>query len=81
MTSLFFTIRMPNLHSNIPSSAFCGTVMSETFRIVRLSSSSSSFYEKISALITHMEKQGENRGKLIKEIKRTNENHQLFSEV
>ena len=54
-----------------------GTVMSETIRIATSSSSVISFYEKTSALITRMEKQGGNRGKLIKEIKRAYANHQL----
>ena len=65
---------MPNLHSNIPSSVSCGTVMSEMLRIAR-SSHVISFYEKNSALIACMEKQGKNRVKLIKQIMKAHENH------
>ena len=56
---------MPKFHSNIPSSVFYGTVMSEILRIARSSSSVVIIYEKASALIISMEKQGENSGKPI----------------
>ena len=51
--------------------------MSEIRRIARSSSSVRGFYEKNSALTTRMEKQGRNRGKLIKQIMKAYENHQL----
>ena len=68
---------MVNLHSNIPSTVFLRTVMSEILHISRLSSSVISFYKKNSALITRMEKQGRNRSKSIKEIMKAYEYHQL----
>ena len=45
---------------------FHGTMMSEFLQIARSSFSVIRFYEKTSALITQIEKQGGNRGKLIK---------------
>ena len=42
-------------------SVFYGTAMSEILRIAGSSSSVVRFYEKTSALITRMKKQGENR--------------------
>ena len=53
----FFVVHMQNFH---------GTVMSETLRIKI--SSFSVFFGKTIALITRMEKQGGNMGKLIKRI-------------
>ena len=73
-TFLFFILCMPNLHSSIPSSVSYGTVMSEMLRIARSSHVITS-YEKNSALIACMEKQGENRVKLIKQIMKAQENH------
>ena len=55
--------------------------MSETVHIARSSSTVVSFYEKTSALKTRMEKQSGNRGKVIKEIKRSYENHQLIFQM
>ena len=46
-------------------------------RIARLSSSVISFYEKTSARITRMKKQGGNREKVVRQIMKTFENHQL----
>lgn len=55
----FFIVHMPNLHSNISSSIFYGTVISEILHITRSSSSVLRFYDKSSSLITLMEKQAE----------------------
>ena len=65
-----FIVRMPNFQSNILSSVFYGTVIAEILGIARSSSSVISFYEITSALITPMEKQDKNRGKLIKSRRR-----------
>ena len=51
--------------------------MSMILHIERSSSSVISFYEKASALITCMKKQGGNRRKLMKQIMKAYENHQL----
>ena len=71
----FFIVRMPNLHSNIPSSVFYGTVMSEVLRIARASSLFSDFSEKTLSLMMRMEKQGGDRRKLVKQIFKAFENH------
>ena len=49
-----FIVSMPNLQKSIPSSILYGTVMSEILSIERSTSSSVSFYEKSSALITRI---------------------------
>ena len=67
-TFIFFIVCMPNFHSNIPSSVFYGTMMPEILRIARSSCSFISFYEKTSALVTCMDKQGGNNGKLINKL-------------
>ena len=54
------TVCVPNFHSNVPSSAFYGFVMSEVLRIARSPYSVMCFCEKTSALLTSMEKQGGN---------------------
>ena len=51
--------------------------MSMILNIGRSSLSVISFYEKTNALITRMKKQGRNRIKLIKQIMKAYENHQL----
>ena len=56
---------------------FYGTVISEMLCIARLSSSVISFYEKTNARITRMKKQGGNREKVVRQIMKTFENHQL----
>ena len=68
---------MPNIHSNIRSSNFYGILMSELLCIAGSSTFVISFYEKTNALITLMEKQSGNWGKLIKQIWKTYENYQL----
>ena len=55
--------------------------MSETVHIARSSYTVASFYEKKSEQKTRMEKQSGNRGKVIKEIKRSYENHQLIFQM
>ena len=56
---------------------FYGSMMSMILHIGRSSSSVISFYEKTSALITRMKKQGGNRRKLMKQIMKAYENHQF----
>ena len=70
-------VRMPNIHSNIPSSIFYGTVMSEVLRIARITSSYVNFTNKINALLTRMENQGGNRRKLVQQIFKAFDNHRL----
>ena len=70
-------VGMPSFHSNIPSSIFYPTVMSEVLRIARASSSVTGFNEKCNVLINRMENQGGNRRKLIKQILRAYQNHPL----
>ena len=76
----FFIVRMPNFHSNIPSSIFYGTVMSEVLRIARSCSSITSFNEKCVCLINRMDSQGGNRRRLVKQILKAFENHPLVFE-
>ena len=78
MRRLFFFIeRIPNFHSNNPSSIFCRTDMCEILRIARSSFSVANFFEESSALIIQMEKQGGNKAELIRQILKTYENHLL----
>ena len=73
----FFIVRMPNIHSNIPSSIFYGTVLSEILRIARATSSFLNFSKKTAALLTRMENQGGNRRKLVRQIFKAFDNHPL----
>ena len=71
----FFIVRMPNFHSNIPSSIFYGTVFSEILRIARASSSFASFSGKVREIFNRMEKQGGNKRRLVKQLLKAFENH------
>ena len=65
---------MTHFYNYISLSIFYGIAMCENVCIAR-SSYVSIFYEKTIALITRMEKHGENREKLIKHILKAYENH------
>ena len=73
----FFIVRMTNFHSNIPSSVFYVTVMSDILCITRSSSSVIGFFWKNHFANNTMEKQDGNRAKLTKQIMKAYETHQL----
>ena len=76
----FFIVRMPNFDSNIPSTIFYGTVLSELLRIARASSFFEDFFTKINALFQRMENQGGKRRLLVKQLLKAFDNHtNIFS--
>ena len=71
----FFIVRMPNFDSNIPSSIFYGSVLSEILRIARASCYFEDFFVKVKTLFQRMINQGGNRKQLIKQLLKAFHNH------
>ena len=63
----FFIVRMPNFASDIPSSIFYGSVLSE-IRIARASSYFDDFSMKVKTLFQRMINQGGIRKQLLKQL-------------
>ena len=66
----FFIVRMPNLTSNIPSTVFYGSILSEFLRIARSTLLFEDFYPKANSLYLRMLTQGGNQRLVLKQIKK-----------
>ena len=60
----FYTVRMPDKSSNVPSSIVCSVIGAEPLRIARASNNPESFSAAIKPLIAGMSRQGVSIGKI-----------------
>ena len=72
----FFIVRMPHFDSNIPSSIFYGSILSEFLRIARNTLLLEEFVPKSKDLFLRMCKQGGEKKKIIKQIEKAFNRHQ-----
>ena len=72
----FFIVRMPQMSSNIPSSVFYGSALSEFLRIARCTLLFEDFSPKATELFRRMIKQGGDKNILCKQIKEAYHRHQ-----
>ena len=72
----FFIVRMPQVSSNIPSSVFYGSALSEFLRIARCTLLFEDFCRKAVELFKRMLKQGGDKNTLVNQIKKAYHRHQ-----
>ena len=72
----FFIVRMPQMSSNIPSSVFYGSILSEFLRIARCTLLFKDFSPKAVELFQRMIKQGGDKKLVVNQIKKAYHRHQ-----